>query len=288
VASSPWPHVQHTPAVLDPAGEARHEWEVFDEIARRAGIPLFAPGWLHVLSAPLRRVARRLGVRGPTPWTLVDLLLRTGPHGDRFGLRRGGLSLKRLRAEQHGVMLPPARGDRLAEVVRHAHGKVDLAPAQLAAEWQRLRSALEVEADPAYPLRMIGLREMRSQNSWMHNSPTLMKGRNRRHAARIHPDDAAAAGVRDGDTVRLTSTVGAIETAALVTDEVRPGTIACPHGWGHDAGWTVANAAGGANTNRLASARVEDVEFLAGMARLNGIPVRLERVAAEEGVGSVG
>ncbi|MCK5927310.1 MAG: formate dehydrogenase, partial [Nocardioides sp.] len=221
--------------------------------------------------------------RGPTPWTLVDLLLRTGPHGDRFGLRRGGLSLKRLRAERHGVMLPPARGDRLAEVVRHPHGRVDLAPVQLAAEWDRLRSALQVEADPAYPLRMIGLREMRSQNSWMHNSPTLMKGRNRRHAARIHPHDAAAAGVADGDTVRLTSAVGVIETVALLSDEVRRGTIACPHGWGHAAGWSVANAAGGANTNELASARVEDVEFLAGMARLNGIPVRLESA-----VGAVG
>ncbi len=216
VASSPWPHVQHTPAVLEPAGEARAEWEVFDEIARRAGISLFLPSWA-------------------------------------------------------------------AEVVRHPHGKVDLAPAQLAAEWDRLRSALEVEADPAYPLRMIGLREMRSQNSWMHNSPTLMKGRNRRHAARIHPGDAAAAGVADGDTVRLTSAAGVIETVALLTDEVRRGTIACPHGWGHAAGWTVANAAGGANTNELASARVEDVEFLAGMARLNGIPVRLESA-----VGAVG
>ncbi|WP_292602943.1 molybdopterin-dependent oxidoreductase [Nocardioides sp. REDSEA-S30_B4] len=282
VASSPWPHVQHTPAVLEPAGEARAEWEVFDEIARRAGISLFLPSWAAAVTRPLRTLARRAGVR-VTPWTLVDLLLRTGPHGDRFGLRRGGLSLKRLRAERHGVMLPPARGGRLAEVVRHPHGKVDLAPAQLAAEWDRLRSALEVEADPAYPLRMIGLREMRSQNSWMHNSPTLMKGRNRRHAARIHPGDAAAAGVADGDTVRLTSAAGVIETVALLTDEVRRGTIACPHGWGHAAGWTVANAAGGANTNELASARVEDVEFLAGMARLNGIPVRLESA-----VGAVG
>lgn len=172
-------------------------------------------------------------------------------------------------------MLPPARGGRLAEVVRHPHGKVDLAPAQLAAQWDRLLSALEVEVDPAYPLRMIGLREMRSQNSWMHNSPTLMRGRNRRHTARIHPDDAAEAGVADGETVRIRSAIGEIETVAQLTDEVRRGTIACPHGWGHHAGWSTANAAGGANTNVLASARVEDVERLAGMALLNGIPVAL-------------
>lgn len=277
VASSPWPHVQHTEAVVAPAGEARHEWEVFDEIARRAGIPLFLPPWVARLTAPARAVGRRLGLR-MTPWTLIDLLLRTGPHGDRFGLRRGGLSLARLRREPQGVMLPPARGGRLSEVVRHRHGKVDLAPEQLEAEWERLRLALEERPDPTYPLRMIGLREMRSQNSWMHNSPTLMKGRNRRHTARIHPDDAAAAGLAEGAGVRIRSAVGAIETVAQLTDEVRRGTIAVPHGWGHAAGWSTANAAGGANSNELASARVEDVEHLAGMSLLNGIPVAIEPV----------
>jgi anaerobic selenocysteine-containing dehydrogenase len=277
VASSPWPHVQHTAAVVEPSGEARHEWEVIDEIARRAGVPLLLPPWVATLTAPLRYAARRLGLR-LTPWTLVDLLLRTGPHGDRFGLRRGGLSLTRLRREPRGRMLPPPRGGRLAEVVRHPHGKVDLAPAQLEAEWERLRSGLGETRDPAYPMRMIGLREMRSQNSWMHNSPTLMKGRNRHHAARIHPDDAAALGVGDGAQVRIRSATGSIETLAQLTDEVRPGTIAVPHGWGHSAGWSTANAAGGANTNELASARVEDVEHLAGMALLNGIPVAIEPV----------
>lgn len=277
VASSPWPHVQHTSAVLAPAGEARHEWEVFDEIARRAGITLFLPSWLGTLTAPLRYAARRVGLR-TTPWTLVDLLMRTGPHGDRFGLRRGGLSLRALRRLPRGRMLPPPRGGRLSEVVRHSHGKVDLAPPQLTAEWERLRSGLLETRDPAYPLRMIGLREMRSQNSWMHNSPTLMKGRNRRHTARIHPDDAAAAGITDGAGVRIRSAIGSIETLAQLTDEVRPGTIAVPHGWGHSAGWTTANAAGGANSNELASARVEDVEHLAGMALLNGVPVAVEPV----------
>ena len=284
VASSPWPHVQHTAAVVAPAGEARPEWEVFDEIARRAGIPLFLPPWLATATAPGRALARRLGLR-MTPWVLIDLLLRTGPHGDRFGLRRGGLSLARLRREPRGRMLPPARGGRLADVVRHRHSKVDLAPEQLAAEWERLRLALDEQPDPAYPLRMIGLREMRSQNSWMHNSPTLMKGRNRRHTARIHPLDAAEVGVADGDAVRIRSAVGVIETVAQLTDEVRRGTIAAPHGWGHAAGWSLANAAGGANTNELASSRVEDVERLAGMSLLNGIPVALEPV---EAVGAVG
>jgi formate dehydrogenase len=115
VASSPWPHVQHTPAVLEPAGEARAEWEVFDEIARRAGISLFLPSWAAAVTRPLRTLARRAGVR-VTPWTLVDLLLRTGPHGDRFGLRRGGLSLKpaAVGPRGRGGSGVPAADDRAA------------------------------------------------------------------------------------------------------------------------------------------------------------------------------
>ena len=279
-ASGPWPHVQYTDAVLDPAGEAREEWEVFDELSRRADLPLFLPPALARATAPLRRLARRLPLADrlprPTPWTVIDALLRMGQYGDRFGARRGGLRLSELKRHPRGLMLGPARGDRLAEVVQHPHGRVDLAPRQLAAEWDRLAEALRREPDPAYPLRMIGLREMRSQNSWMHNSPTLMKGRNRTHTARIHPEDAAEAGVVEGGKVRITSADGTIDTVAALTDEVRRGTLAVPHGWGHQGGWTTANAAGGANTNLLTSVRHEDVEFLAGMTLLNGIPVAIE------------
>lgn len=123
----------------------------------------------------------------------------------------------------------------------------------------------------------IGMREMRSQNSWMHNSPTLMKG-DRRHSARIHPADAAAAGLTDGAPVRVTSAHGAIETDARITDEVSRGTVAIPHGWGHRGGWQLANRAGGANVNELTSNDASDLERLAGMSVLNGVAVRLEPV----------
>ena len=99
--------------------------------------------------------------------------------------------------------------------------------------------------------------------------------------ARVHPEDAAPHGIEDGDTCRIVSCTGrAIELAAKVSDEVSPGTIAVPHGWGHRGGWRRATEAGGANVNQLASSDPEDLERLAGMAHLNGIPVRLESVAA--------
>ncbi len=206
-------------------------------------------------------------------------MLRLGPHGDRFGLRRGGLNSKKMRNHPHGVLLGEFAATGLRRLsVKHKGAKVRLDAPELLAEVGRLGDR-HVD-DPAHPLRMIGLRELRSHNSWMHNSPTLMKGANRTHRARINPADAATAGVIDGGPVRIRSPYGQIETVAMITDEVGPGTIAVPHGWGHEGGsWELANKSGGANSNRLASSELADVERLAGMAHLNGVPVAIEQVA---------
>ena len=113
----------------------------------------------------------------------------------------------------------------------------------------------------------------------MHNSEKLMRG-DRVHRARIHPADAEATGIGDGENCRIVSPHGQVELVATLTDEGKRGTIAVPHGWGHAGGWKTANAAGGVNTNILASSAPEDLEPLAGMAHLNGIPVRIEPVGA--------
>jgi anaerobic selenocysteine-containing dehydrogenase len=264
------PFVQWTDPVVEPAGEARDEWTVIDAIAAQLGI-----------SARPTKEMRRLGRLGKaiTPTRLVDLLLRTGPQGDWFGLRRGGLSVKRLRENPHGVVVDEhiATGV-LARKVRHASGRVRLDPPEIRAEVDRLAAANG--HDPDYPMSLIGLRELRSHNSWMHNAPLLMRG-GRTHALRVNPADAERHELADGDVVRVASKSGSVEVAVKVTDEMTEGTVALPHGWGHRGGWKVANAAGGANSNLLASSSSEDLEPLAGMAFLNGIPVRLERVRAE-------
>jgi formate dehydrogenase len=94
----------------------------------------------------------------------------------------------------------------------------------------------------------------------------------------MHPDDAAEHGIEDGGRVCISSKSGSIELAVKVTDEMTPGTVAVPHGWGHRGGWRLANATGGANVNALSSGDPADLERLAGMAFLNGIPIRLEPV----------
>jgi formate dehydrogenase len=210
---------------------------------------------------------------------MMGLLLRLGPYGDRFGLRRGGLNLRRLRAHPHGLVLADnAPTGVLHDVVRHPGGKVRLDPAQIGSEVRSLGG--QAHTDPEFPLLLIGIREMRSQNSWMHNSPTLMRG-GRRQLARINPVDATTHGIVDGGRVRIVSPRGAIETEVLITDDIIAGTVAVPQGWGHrGGGWTVANSSPGANVNELTSDQAADLERLAGMSVLNGVQVRIEAVAS--------
>lgn len=272
---------QAAEAVVPAYGQARNEWEVFDELARRMSLSLFANGALERFNGVLSWLDRR-GLGRMTPRRLVELLMRIGPYGDRFGLRRNGINPRKLRENPHGIVLSEHAPTGIrAEAVKHPDGLVRLAPAEILAEAERLGE--RHPDDPAFPLMAIGMREIRSQNSWMHNSPTLMKG-DRRHRARINPADAAAAGLTDGATVRVTSRDGAIETEVLVTDEVAPGTVAIPHGWGHRGGWHLANRAGGANVNELMSNDAADLERLAGMSVLNGVAVRIEPGTSTAGV----
>jgi len=268
------PFAQYTPAVLEAYSEARPEWQIIEELCARAGVAPFVPTRLlspglvpdvvgrvagRAVSALLRVVPSVL-----TPAVVVDLGLRVGT--------RGKLGLSTLRAHPHGLVLAEEhRTGVLRRVVKRRGRKVRLDPPEIAEELARLR----VEAvDHEHPLRLIGLRELRSHNSWMHNAPTLMKGK-RRHGMRIHPKDAADLGIDDGQCCEVASRHGSIEVPARVTDEIVQGTVAIPHGWGHDGGWQRANAVGGANVNVLASTDPEDLERLAGMAFLNGIPVRV-------------
>jgi formate dehydrogenase len=262
------PHLEWTDAMIPPRGESRQEWETIDAIARQIGVVPASVGAMRALG--------KLGVR-LTPQRMIDLALRLGPKGDLFGLRRRGLSVKKLRQHPGGVVLAEHQETgALRKRIRHRDHKVHLDSPEILEESRRLGE--RHTHDPQFPLSLIGLRELRSHNSWMHNSPKLMAGE-RTHAARIHPDDAEAAGISDGDQVRVSSKTGAIELPARITDEIIRGTIAVPHGWGHtSSGWRVASEGGGANVNLLVSAQVEDVERLAGMALLDGIPARIDPV----------
>lgn len=211
----------------------------------------------------------------PGPERLVDLAIRTGPWGDRYGAVPDGLTLERVRAAEHGLdmgpMIPRAR-----EIITRPSGTIDLAPADITADLARLRDRLG--RDDA-GLVLVSRRHVRSNNSWMHNVKVLVKGKDR-CTLLIHPDDAAAAGVADGETVQVTSEAGSIEVPAEVSDEMMPGVVSLPHGWGHDKDGTrqsIAREHAGVNSNLLSPGHLVDVP--SGNAVVNGIPVEVMPLA---------
>jgi anaerobic selenocysteine-containing dehydrogenase len=205
------------------------------------------------------------------PERLVDLMLRTGPYGDGFGADPDGLTLDVLLANPHGVDLG-ALEPRLPDVLRTPSGMVELAPEPIVADVARLAAALD---DPAGGMTLIGRRDLRSNNSWMHNVEVLVKGKPR-CTLHVHPDDAARLGLADGADAAVSSRTGRVEVPVEVTDAIRPGVVSIPHGWGHDLDGVelgVARRHAGVNSNLLADDQL--IDPLSGNAVLNGIPVEV-------------
>jgi anaerobic selenocysteine-containing dehydrogenase len=209
---------------------------------------------------------------------VLDFLIRTGPYGDGFGTDPEGLTLGLLEQNPHGVDLG-ALSPRLPEVLRTPSGKVELAPEAIVADIDRLRAALARERNG--DLVLIGRRQLRSNNSWMHNLPALVKGKDR-CTLHIHPDDAERLGLGDGALALVRSAAGSVQAPVEVTDGIMPGVVSIPHGWGHDADgvrMSVASANAGVNSNVLADE--SQVEPLSGNAVLNGIPVEVGPAALD-------
>jgi anaerobic selenocysteine-containing dehydrogenase len=209
--------------------------------------------------------------RGPE--RILDLMLRTGPYGDGFGADDGGLSLDVLEANPHGVDLGPLQ-PRLPEVLRTESGMIELAPQLCVDDVERLRAALDRPTGNG-SLVLIGRRDLRSNNSWMHNLEVLVKGR-RRCTVHVNPDDARRLGIADGAEVRVRSATGEIVVPCEVTDAIRPGVVSIPHGWGHAIdGVEMTTAARHAGVNSNVLARSDMIDPLSGNAVLNGIPVEI-------------
>jgi anaerobic selenocysteine-containing dehydrogenase len=208
--------------------------------------------------AVLAELAPRVG-----PERLLDFMLRAGPYE---------LTLDDLLANPHGIDLGPLE-PRLPDVLRTPSGMVELAPPELVADTRRLRAALDRTVDP-HELLLIGRRQLRSNNSWMHNLAVLVKG-TPRCTLHVHPDDAMRLGLANGGTAKVASRTGALLVPVEITDGIRKGVVSIPHGWGHDMPGVQLSVAGtmaaGVNSNLLADEDLFDP--LSGNAVLNGIPV---------------
>lgn len=258
------------PAVAAQPGE-RADWEILLEIAERLGGG--ATG-IPVVDAAIR-AARRIGLRW-TPTVMAELLIRIGPHGDRFLPWSSGLNLARLKAAPHGIDLGPLEPGVHRRVL-HKGGRVRIAAEAITRALPELERALDVT--PSRDLLLVGRRELRTCNSWMHNVPALVAGRER-CVLFVHPADAERAGVHDGETAVLESRVHRGTVRVAVNEEMAPGVVSLPHGWGHAASapWQrVAGAAPGVSANDWTDDG--EVESVVGQSILNGVPVRLAPAA---------
>jgi len=250
---------KYSPPVFERGPDQRHDAEICLELWTRLGMPA-------LVGRALRPAVRRL-----EPEAILELALRAG----KYGLRRGAgaLSLAKLRASPHGLDLGPLE-PRFPARLRTPDRRIVLAPRLYLDDLPRLRARLSA-TPPA--LTLIGRRHLRSNNSWCHNSARLVKGPPR-CTLLIHPTDAAARGIASGDTVELASTTGRVRVPAEVSDEIMPGVVSLPHGWGHGRAGTqlsVANAHPGASVNDVTSEALYDA--LSGNAALSGLCVEVTR-----------
>ncbi|GAA4037951.1 molybdopterin oxidoreductase family protein [Parerythrobacter jejuensis] len=237
----------YSPATLEMEEGAKADWEIASELAQA------------ILSAKGKQVPNL-----PTPREQLDAMLQASP---------AGMTLAEVEAQPNGVDLGPLK-PCLAERLLTEDKKIHAAPDPLLEDCARFAETLDTT--PAGSLSLIGRRHVRSNNSWLHNSKRLVKGPDR-CTLMIHPIDAKERGLQDGDLASVVSRIGAVEIAIEITEDIMPGVVSIPHGWGHHregVSWQTAADHAGVSLNDLTDP--ERFDRLTGNAVLNGTPVTVE------------
>lgn len=264
---------KYSPPLFAPARGAKADWEILLELGTRIAV---ARGGAQAWGA--RAAAALLAKLGPEG--ILDKLLRVGPFGGglRGQLSGQGLSLDKLRRAPHGVdlgALEPCLPERMP------NERIQLSPPRITRDVDRLAALID-EPERSGELVLIGRRQLRTNNSWLHNSHRMVKGRDR-CTLLMHPDDAAARGLAHGQLVAVASRVGRVVAPLHVSEQIMPGVVSLPHGFGHDrpgVELSVAAAKPGASVNDLTDEAF--VDALTGTAALNGVSVEVCAVEAAQ------
>lgn len=283
-------NIRYSKPVFEKSEPTLHEWEIYLSIASLLNgqtledVPALEEKVIRFSieeelgdqdglwgDVPIEEVYEKLKLHhGPD--RLLDLYIRSGMWGDGFGRRMEGLTLQKVKDATHGIDLGPLT-PRLPGNLRTQSKKIELIPSTIVSDLTRLDRAFE---RPIPKLVLIGRRLRRSNNSWMHNLPSLNKGPEE-CILHIHPVDAAQANLSQVDRVTIQSEFGVLTVPFSVTDRVAPGTICLPHGWGHtgDTNLNHARTRPGVNFNFLTGDLMIDVP--SGTAMLSGVPVSIRR-----------
>ena len=272
-----------SPPLFDRETDALHDWEILAELQSRLD---------PVGNYPFESMSRKVLRRFFDPERILDLGLRFGPYGAKFNPFSKGLTLKKVKAAVHGIDLGPLR-PCLPGRLRTVNRFINLAPELFVKDVERVRRKLSFIEDVhvVHPdteshrengeLLLIGRRQLRSNNSWMHNSQRLVKGNPLKPQCSVlmHPFDAAERNLKHGQEAQIKSHVGTITLPVELSDEIMRGVVSIPHGWGHNREGnrlTVAQQHSGASINDLTDER--NIDVICGTAAFNGTRVTVEAV----------
>ena len=252
---------KYSPALFTKQKNAKHDWQIYLELAERLD-----------KKAPLATKVERRLVKALGPKIILDQGLKRGPYYY--------MSLRKLKKYPHGMDLGPLK-TMLPQALKHKDKQIHLNVDFYQADLERVQDMMEQYDDKQ--ILLIGRRHVRSNNSWLHNSHRLVKGKPR-CTLMLHPETAENHSIKDGQEVKVTSRVGHVTIVAEVTDELMPGVVSIPHGWGHGRKGVkqkIAQAHAGVSVNDLTDDTL--IDQLSGNAAVNGVPVQLEAIEPEAG-----
>lgn len=252
---------KYSKALFSPQGKTKHDWEIYFDLAERLKKPSIADKLLFATT-------RKFG-----PSFMIDFLLRSGTYGGKLNIFKG-LSVKKLLKNPHGIDLGPLQPS-LPNSLYHTDKKIHLSFDYFMPDLKRVENHFwgSSSEESSESFTLIGRRYIRSNNSWLHNSNRMVKGR-QRCTAMMHPEDAARLNIHANQKIKVSSRVGSIELEAELTDEIMKGVISIPHGWGHTkkgTQWAIAEQHSGVSVNDLTDEL--SLDELSGNAALNGVKV---------------
>jgi anaerobic selenocysteine-containing dehydrogenase len=247
--------VKYSAPLFEKHADQRADWQILKEISTRM---------LNIAADdPMQKI---------TPEIILDMALKKGPYGEE------GMSLQTLIDHPHGIDIGPLM-PCLAQRIKTANGKIDLFPQVFSDDLPRLQAVMTAPVrDMAYPFELIGRRLVKSHNTWTQNSARLIKGKNP-CTLEVNSQDAQKLGIEQGQLVTVSSAVGQINIEVVITDDIQPGVVTMPQGWGHNQPGTNMSIAAtwpGVSINDLTDAN--RVDMLTGNAAFNGTPVAITLV----------
>lgn len=258
------PIVQYTDAVARPPPGVLNEWEFFTGLANRLGHTLRAvPGSMGFNPALAASAKPILPGKGWTTERLIDEVLSTV-----------GLSIEELRRHPHGLLIEKPE-QRVAPAESDDGARLDVCPPDVAEE---LASIIAAPAAPqGYSL--VPRRIVETMNSEFRFGEATQRRFDGAAPIHVHPQDMAAEGFAAGELISILGEHGRLAARVRPDPTLRRGVISMSHCWSGDPEHDPLG-----HTSQLVSMREEHVQRIDGMPQQSGIPVKLARATASEGV----